>query len=212
MASKPNIFVAYPYSFSKRDYRAAFRRVAQQYGVKFLYADERITNKQILDKIVGMIGESEFSIFDVTTWNPNVALELGVAIGSQQDYYILFNPSNGQEHPPSDLGGIDRLQYADYAELTEEVGRLMRQQFGAPREEQVEAGTERGANVLGQLEEMKAEIPEIVGRSPGMQIGSIASAIGMPVEFTQNLVRPLVGAELRTEGAKRGTRYYRIDS
>jgi hypothetical protein len=88
----------------------------------------------------------------------------------------------------------------------------MRQQFGAPKKEQKDAGAERGANVVAQLEQMKVEIPDIVGKSPGMQIGSIASAVGMPVEITQNLVRPLVGTALRTEGARRGTRYYRIDS
>lgn len=87
----------------------------------------------------------------------------------------------------------------------------MRQQFGAPQKERNTAGTERGATVVEQLEQMKVEIPDLVGNSPGMQIGSIASAIGVPVEFAQNLVRPLVGTELRTEGAKRGTRYYRIE-
>jgi len=212
MADKPNIFVAYPYSFSKADYRGAFKKVASEYSVKFLYADERITNKQILDKIIGMIEEAEFAIFDVTTWNPNVALELGIAIGRTQDYYIIFNPKVEHEHPPSDLGGIDRLQYRDYAELTDEVGRLMRQQFGAPKKEQKEHSSERGASVVEQLEQMKTEIPNLVAENPGMQIGSIASAIGVPVEYAQNLVRPLVGLELRTEGAKRGTRYYRIDS
>jgi hypothetical protein len=32
-----------------------------------------------------MIEEAEFSIFDVTTWNANVALELGVAMGKGLD-------------------------------------------------------------------------------------------------------------------------------
>lgn len=212
MPDKPTIFVAYPYSFSRADYRGAFTKVARQYGVGFTYADERITNKQILDKIIGMMEESEFAIFDVTTWNANVALELGIAIGSEQDYYILFNSTVGQEHPPSDLGGIDRLEYRDFAQLTDELRRLMRQQFGAPRKEQKQGGTERGALVVEQLEHMKVEIPEIVRSNPGMQIGSIASQIGVPVEYAQNIVRPLVGSELRTEGAKRGTRYYPMDS
>lgn len=211
MADKPQIFVAYPYSISKADYRGAFKKVASQYGVRFLYADERITNKQILNKIIGMIEESDFAIFDVTTWNANVALELGVAIGSQQDYYILFNPTTGQEHPPSDLGGIDRLEYRDFAELADEVGRLMRQQFGAPKKERKEADVDRLAQFVVQLEEIKSQIPAIVASDPGMPIGSIASAIGLPVEYTQTLVRPLVGVELRTEGVKRGTRYFPIE-
>jgi hypothetical protein len=131
--ANPQVFVAYPYAIPKAatDYRAVFRRIGKKYGVNFTYADAKITNKQILEKIE----EAEFAIFDVTTWNPNVALELGVAMGAEQDYYIVFNPTNvNQGDVPSDLGGIGRLQYRSYAELEEEVSRLMRQQFGAPGE------------------------------------------------------------------------------
>ncbi len=209
-SAKPKIFVAYPYSFSKADYRGAFRKVAKQYNVEFMYADQRITNRQILDKITLMIEEAEFSIFDVTSWNPNVALELGIALGREQDYYIIFNPNEGQEHPPSDLGGIDRLQYMDYNELTQEIGRLMRQQFGAPTKGKATPSTTEDADVVAQLERLQTQIPDIVRQDPGMPIGSIASSIGVPVDFAKNLVRPLVGDSLRTEGAKRGTRYYPI--
>jgi hypothetical protein len=57
------VFVAYPYSFSRNDYRESFAAVGEEFGVTFLYADEQITNKQILDKIRGMIEQSTFSIF-----------------------------------------------------------------------------------------------------------------------------------------------------
>src|SRR4051794_14716275 len=119
--AKPKVFVAYPYSISRADYRKAFREVGKAYGVEFTYADEKITNLQILEKIGSMIDEAEFSVFDVTTWNPNVALELGLARGKEVDYYILFNPSVREGDVPSDLGGIDRLQYTDYTELGDEV-------------------------------------------------------------------------------------------
>lgn len=55
--------MAYPYSFSRNDYRESFAAVGEEFGVTFLYADEQITNKQILDKIRGMIEQSTFSIF-----------------------------------------------------------------------------------------------------------------------------------------------------
>jgi hypothetical protein len=210
VSAKPRIFVAYPYSFSKADYRGAFRKVGRQYGVEFMYADQRITNRQILEKISAMIHEAEFSIFDVTLWNANVALELGIAIGSEQDYYIIFDPEEGDQHPPSDLGGIDRLHYTDYAELTQEVGRLMRQQFGAPSKEK-SAPSPEGADVALGLERLQGQIPDIVRNDPGMAIGSIASSIGVPVEYAKSLVRPLIGESLRTEGARRGTRYFPID-
>jgi predicted nucleotide-binding protein len=210
--TKPRVFVAYPYSFSKADYRRAFREVGKAYGVTFTYADEKITNKQILEKIEGMIEEAEFSIFDVTTWNPNVALELGIVRGKGADYYILFNPKSDQGDVPSDLGGIDRLQYTDYTQLSEEVSRLMRQQFGAPSRERDEAAKARGAQVTEHLEEIKNEIPLVVKREPGMAIGGIASTMGVPVEVAKPLVRDLVSEDkLQSEGVRRGTKYYPHD-
>ena len=157
-----------------------------------------------------MIEAFEFSIFDVTHWNANVALELGGTIGAEKDYYILFNPSAGDDNPPSDLGGIDRLQYTDYAELAAEVGRLMRQQFGPTTEEQ-QQGDEPGAQSVAQLAVLKEQIPGIVRNDPGMPMGSIASALGVPMGYAQNLVRPLVGESLRTEGQRKGMRYYVIE-
>jgi hypothetical protein len=210
--AKPQVFVAYPYSFSKADYRRAFRDVGKAYGVTFTYADEKITNKQILEKIEGMIEEAEFSVFDVTTWNPNVALELGIVRGKGSDYYILFNPDAEQAEVPADLGGIDRLQYSDYTQLGEEVSRLMRQQFGAPTKERDEKAKARGAQVTEHLEEIKSEIPVVVSRDPGLAIGGIASTMGLPVEVAKPLVRDLVAEEKpRSEGVKRGMKYFPPD-
>jgi hypothetical protein len=205
MASeRPEVFVAYPYSFPADDYREVFSAISADFGVEFIFADEQITNKHILDKIVGMIERAAFSLFDITTWNPNVALELGVAVGAKLDYYILFDPTKGEEGVPSDLGGIDRIQYASYKELREGLARLMTQQFGAPgADEEKDSG-----DVVAQLDSLREEIPNIVREEPGMQIGGIASAIGVPLEHAQVLVRPLVGDALVTRGAKRGTRYY----
>jgi hypothetical protein len=205
----PQVFVAYPYAIPKADYRAVFRRIGKKFGVDFTYADAKITNKQILEKIVAMIEEAEFAIFDVTTWNPNVSLELGIAMGAEQDYYIVFNPTNKQGDVPSDLGGIDRLQYTSYAELEDEVSRLMRQQFGAPIKERDAKAKERGVEVTQHLNAISDEIPTVVRRDPGLAIGGIASQMGIPIEVAKSLVRPLVSdGQLRAEGVKRGTKYY----
>lgn len=206
--AQPQVFVAYPYSFSRADYRRVYKEVGKVHGVKFTYADERITNKQILDKIIRMLDEAEFGIFDVTTWNPNVALELGIAMGAKLDYYIAFNPTIDQQAVPSDLGGIDRLEYGDYAGLGEELGRLMTQQFGGPLAERNAAAGAQADQFNAQLLAFTQEIPQIVGANPGLAIGGIASSLGVDVEVAKTLVRPLVGNELRTEGAKRGTKYF----
>jgi hypothetical protein len=209
---QPKVFVAYPYRFSKKDYRGALRKVGRDYGVEFTYADQKITNIHILEKIVGMIDEAEFSIFDVTTWNANVALELGVAMGKGLDYYILFNPTIKEGDVPADVGGIDRLEYEDFAGLTSEVSRLMRQQFGAPIKERDRETKERGAEVTSHLEAISVEIPAVVRRDPGLAIGGIASQMGIPVEVAKSVVRPLVSeGRLRTEGVKRGMKYFPVD-
>jgi hypothetical protein len=207
----PKVFVAYPYSFSKNDYRRAYKEVGKAHGVKFTYADERITNSHILAKIEGMIRDAEFSIFDITTWNPNVALELGIAVGAGLDYYIAFNPTGDQSGVPSDIGGIDRLQYTDYSELGGELARLMTQQFGPPVAERDAEAKAQADAFSSQMEALTARIPEVIRENPGLAIGGVASQIGVPLEITQTLVRPLIGEQIRTEGVKRGTRYYPVD-
>lgn len=125
----PVVFVAYPYRISEAEYRGALNEVGKPYDVEWKYADERITNKHILAKIEAMMDEAEFSLFDITYWNANVTLELGLAKGKGLPHFILWNPSVEQNQPPADLGGIDRIQYRDYTELKTGVGRLLEQEF-----------------------------------------------------------------------------------
>jgi hypothetical protein len=196
------IFVAYPYSFPKGDYRRAYNELAKAFSITFEFADERITNKQILDKITDMIMTSRFSLFDVTTWNANVALELGIAIGAGRDYYLLFNPSH-PENPkgrevPADLGGLDRIQWHSYTELEEGLTNLLVQEFGVPFE-QVEEDP---------LRELRERLPIVLERNPGLRVGEIAEQLGVPVEVAKVVVKPFVGDLLETTGAKKGTRYY----
>jgi hypothetical protein len=206
---KPKVFVAYPYSFSKADYRRVFRDLGKAYGVEFTYADQKITNKQILEKIEAMIREAQFSVFDVSTWNANVSWELGIAIGGELDYYILFNPTIEQQDVPADLGGIDRIQYRDYASLGEGVSNLLTQQFGPPLKDRDAKTKERAAAVTEHLDAISEEIPDLVKREPGLAIGGIASSIGVPIDLAKTLVRPLVdGGKIRLEGVKRGAKYY----
>ena len=201
------IFVAYPYRFSHADYRGAFKAVEEEFeNVRFVYADEQITNKHILDKIRLLMSAASLSLFDITTWNANVSLELGIAIGSGLDYYILFNPTIEAESVPADLGGIDRIQYSDYAELREGTRKLMRQQFGSP---EPEVETPPAARLVSQIEAIRAAVPALVEAEPGLQIGGIASSLDIPLDVAQLVVAPLLAeGELVTRGVSRGTRFY----
>jgi len=199
------VFVGYPYSFPKDDYRGAFAEVGAEYEMTFIFADEEITNQHILEKISGMMARAAFSLFDVTTWNPNVALELGIAYGRGLDYYILFDPTQGDKDVLSDVKGIDRIEYRSLTELKTHLSKLMRDQFGAPAKEQ----ESHAKDVVAQLDALRARIPEVLHGEPGQPIGGIASTLGVPIEIAQTLVRPLVGKDIETRGIRRGMRYYR---
>jgi hypothetical protein len=61
------VFVAYAYNlYDKRDYRKVFASLENAYGVKFIFADEKITNMHILQKIISYIKASDFSLFDIS--------------------------------------------------------------------------------------------------------------------------------------------------
>jgi len=80
--------------------------------IEFLYADSSIKSKHVLDRIRAGIVRADYCVFDITDWNANVTLEVGLAEGLNKPYYVLFKPGRGaKKEPPSDLKGIQRFQY-----------------------------------------------------------------------------------------------------
>ena len=65
----------------------------EKFDVTFIFADEKITNMHIMKKIETFIRGSDFSIFDISGWNPNVTLELGFAMAATEQWYIAIDPS-----------------------------------------------------------------------------------------------------------------------
>jgi hypothetical protein len=156
-----------------------------------------------------MIQRAGFGIFDITNWNPNVALELGIAIGLKEDYYVFFDPTQEESAIPTDLGGIDRLEYHDFSSLKDGLRRLLEQQFGAPGDVVDGAGAGHQFNAL--IEELRVEALAVVAEHPGIQMGGIAARLGVEVGHAQTIIRTLVGDSLETRGSRRGTRYYHPD-
>jgi hypothetical protein len=73
---------------------------------------------------------SDFSLFDISGWNPNVTLELGIAIADSDNWYICFNPEKTPvSEVPSDIKGIDRIQYSSFSELEEKLTALLEQRY-----------------------------------------------------------------------------------
>lgn len=164
-----HVFVAYPYALPKDDYRGAFEEAAREFEVEFDFADELLTNRHVLDKIVALIEGARFSLFDITLWNPNVTLELGVAIGSSRQYFLLFDRSRKRSGVPSDLAGLDRVEYASYTQLRNRLFELLSQQ-GIPR--RAMSNHEYNRNAL--QSDLERGIVEHVTRVPGLSAHLVA--------------------------------------
>jgi hypothetical protein len=195
------IFVAYPYTlYDTNDYRKPYKELARAFNVQFVFADEKITTLHILQKIADYIRSSRCGIYDISGWNANVTLELGLAYGMNEKAYVIANP---RQHPagevPSDLRGLDRMQYTSFSELQSALEKILTQELPIQPTHDVE----------NQLETLRAHAISIIKDAPdGLKINDIASLLGVSNEVAKVVVHPLVGSSLRTEGVRKGTRYF----
>lgn len=196
------VFVAYSYRlYPDEAFRQTFKTVGTAFQIEFVYADERITNEHILDKISRMIQEARFSIFDISDWNPNVTLELGIARGSGRRWFIAIDPSKATgEIPeaPADLRGFDRIQYSTFSELQRGLTRLFAQEFPP----------ESSADPLAPL---RTRIVSALESSPGMSATDISTAVGVTLPLTQLLLRQMRDdGQIEARGQTRATKYYPV--
>lgn len=105
----PAVFVGCPYG--GRFNFEAFRNTLSKLPIAWYYADTSLKTKHLLDILTTYIKAVDFCIFDLSFWNPNVALELGIAEGLGKEYYILVNRNHSKD-VPSDLKGMQRVDYS----------------------------------------------------------------------------------------------------
>lgn len=202
MAKERQVFVAYSYrTYPKADYRRVFNSLEREYDVRFIFADEKITNMHIMQKIVSYIRSSDLCLFDISGWNPNVTLELGYAMATQKSkWYIAVNPKKTKmKEVPSDLRGIDRIQYESYDELGTKVSALIEQTY-----------EKRPSTVEDYILGLRAQLLAQFKKKDGFNINEIATLLGVEIRVAQLVVEPLVDVKLRTQGQKKGTRYFRM--
>lgn len=113
----PKVFVACPYDEAKFGF-SRYKMELQMLPWTCLYANTTLHTKHLLEKIKALINEADFSLFDLSMWNPNVALELGLAEGlscKYKSYFILTNARLSRD-VPSDIKGIQRIEYGRLSE------------------------------------------------------------------------------------------------
>lgn len=203
VASPPlrkQVFVAYSYKlYPKDDYRKLYKELEKQFDVTFIFADEKITNMHIMKKIESYIRGSDFSVFDISGWNPNVTLELGFAMAANDQWYIAIDPSKTEiQEVPSDLRGLDRIQYGSYTELQTKLTILIEQRY--PKK--------KPSSISDFLEDRKAQVLQLLHKSPGLTVSALSQVLGLDVPVVQLVLQPMLGHELEWRGNTRGRKYY----
>lgn len=104
----PSVFVGCPYG--KKFPFETFKKSLDAIPFKWYYADTHLSTKHLLGILTSYIKAVDFCIFDISRWNPNVALEIGLAQGLGVEYYILLN-KNLSTGVPADIQGLQRIEY-----------------------------------------------------------------------------------------------------
>lgn len=116
------VFVAHEFSADMMDdLRDAIDVALQGSGLTCYYADhELLPSKQVfLDKILPAIDHSAFGIYDISNQaKANVFLELGAGIARRKICIITCKRGTPV---PSDLLGLDRIQYDSFKDLSKQL-------------------------------------------------------------------------------------------
>lgn len=121
------VFVAHPFrDFTVKDFRTALESVLKlkQFNLKPTYADEKLLSGHILCKICREIQSTKFGIYDISTWNPNVTLELGLSYGLKKPALLLID-KRLKKGIPADLGGLDRIEYEGIEDLKDKLNKKL---------------------------------------------------------------------------------------
>jgi hypothetical protein len=191
------IFVAYPWgAYTNREtYKRAYTDLEKALAVKFVFAEQRFSDGTIFDKVMRMIGECAFGIYDVTGWNPNVTLEYGMARGMGTTAYIAFNPEKTNKGDvPTDVRGYDRLQYSDFGELSEKIATLVGQVLGTSQPKP------------DPLESDRLTVLAVVRDKGPLTARQITDETEFRLDYVQMLLRRS-SDQLATAGQTKGQRY-----
>jgi len=130
---KPNqAFVAMPFSASAASlkmsdaYKLGIKPALRSAKYKSLRADEVFEGPDILCNICKQIQESPLCIVDVSNWNPNVLLELGMMYGMGKRV-ILLKYREANTVVPSDLRGMLYIEYDSVGSLKDKLKQRLKE-------------------------------------------------------------------------------------
>lgn len=127
------VFLALP--FEARDkvsgYREALALVEDRFNVKIKHGDSMPDAVGILERATAIMIASRMQIFDLTSYNPNVVFEFGIAKGSGLRNLYAFRRKSmfGTSEVPSMINNIDCALYSGSEGLEKVLTNFLQRHF-----------------------------------------------------------------------------------
>lgn len=156
-----------------------------------------------------MIISAEACLFDLTTPNHNVFLELGFARGKGKLHYLLFRPGegllwrmgfkDGLTEVPTDIKGQRVLRYRHLRSLTYQLDELVQELILRP-------------DLSGSQDMLTARIEELLSRHPeGMSIGQVSTGANLNQTLARALLQILIDqGRVVARGSTSARRYSKV--
>ena len=197
------VFVAYPYNlFKKSDYRRAFKKVGDAFGVDFFFADEKIGNMQILRKIHRYIAVSDFRCL---TFRAGIRMSLwSLASPTPSDGTIgifCLTPKKMRRRMCRAISaGWTESNTTASPNWREKLTLLLEQWYPPDEQSPLDSFSE----------EMQAKVLRLLAdKQERLGVVQIATELKTGKEMMQVIVRQLVDAgKIHREGERRGARYF----
>jgi Restriction endonuclease len=123
IAAPKRAFVVMPFARESNDiYILGIREVAETLGMVVERADEIQHNGSIPDLIKRFISECDVVIADISSKNPNVMYEVGLAHGIAKETILICDDSKSI---PFDLASIHHVEYSSIVELREKLKKRL---------------------------------------------------------------------------------------
>ena len=187
---------------------STIKQLKKKYKVDFMFADEDHAAEHLLDQIEDLIKKADYCLFDVSSWNTNVVLELGYARGCGKKHAVLFRPTSTlltplgfmEEHAevPSDIKGLKQLRYFNEGTLRVQLDELLADLIENP-------------NLVRAAEMFTARVEELLARHPqGMLMREVATQLEIDQQVASGIIRKMVReGQVETTGYGNATRYLR---
>jgi len=126
---EPNLFfISEPYNKERKPREKAIKEAIK--GYPHIIADHKAMNIALTCKVCQQIQSAQFGIVDITGFNENVLIELGMLYGFNKPVVILVKHSEKTKiNVPSNIIGIEQIRYKDFDDLTKKLRNLLTSLF-----------------------------------------------------------------------------------